>query len=160
MYKTEEHGIAVLIGTLLISFIRFSEFAELLNVCWLEIRGKIDVSVLSPKTTYCAYLVFKIAKSWVGLAFPAVASVKVGMYVSEHRVSLTVDEQSNDYMQHHGAVTRPTNLGADDWLKLEMGEFFVDEGDEGEVDISLMETRGGHWKRGLIVQGIEIRPKK
>jgi len=142
LYKTEEHGIAVLIGTLLISFIRFSEVAELLNVCWLEICCKIDVSVLSPKTTYCAYLVFKIAERSNGLGFPAVASVKFGMYVSEHRVSLTFDEQSND------------------WLKLEMGEFFVDEGDEGEVDISLMETRGGHWKRGLIVQGIEIRPKK
>ncbi|XP_027934320.1 putative F-box protein PP2-B12 [Vigna unguiculata] len=38
---------------------RFSEVAELVSVCWLEIRGWINTGMLSPKTLYGAYLVFK-----------------------------------------------------------------------------------------------------
>ncbi|CAJ1976315.1 unnamed protein product [Sphenostylis stenocarpa] len=38
---------------------RFSEVAELVSVCWLEIRGRINTGVLSPETLYGAYLVFK-----------------------------------------------------------------------------------------------------
>ncbi|WCJ26800.1 F-box family protein [Euphorbia peplus] len=39
---------------------RFTEVAELLGVCWLEIRGKIKASMLSPETHYIAYLVYKL----------------------------------------------------------------------------------------------------
>ena len=49
---------------------------------------------------------------------------------------------------------------ADGWMEIEMGEFKNEEGEDGEVSISLMETRGGNWKKGLILQGIEIRAKK
>ena len=40
-----------------------------------------------------------------------------------------------------------------------MGEFQNYEGEDGEVSISLMET-SATIKIGLVVQGIEIRPKK
>ena len=57
---------------------RFSEVATLRDVCWLDIRGKLETHFLSPKTTYIAYLVFKVAgnenglenlpaKAWVGV---------------------------------------------------------------------------------------------
>ncbi|KAK8464767.1 hypothetical protein PHAVU_010G078180 [Phaseolus vulgaris] len=39
--------------------VRFSEVAELVSVCWLEIRGWINTGKLSPETLYGAYLVFK-----------------------------------------------------------------------------------------------------
>ncbi|KAF8689995.1 hypothetical protein HU200_041630 [Digitaria exilis] len=48
---------------------------------------------------------------------------------------------------------------ADGWMEVEMGEFQNDEGEDGEVSIKLMET-SATVKSGLIVQGIEIRPKK
>ena len=44
-------------------------------------------------------------------------------------------------------------------MELEMGEFQNYEGEDGEVSISLMET-SATIKIGLVVQGIEIRPKK
>ncbi|CAI9768987.1 unnamed protein product [Fraxinus pennsylvanica] len=37
---------------------RFPEVAELLNVCWFEVHGKINASMLSSGTKYSAYLVF------------------------------------------------------------------------------------------------------
>ncbi|TKY63642.1 putative F-box protein PP2-B12 [Spatholobus suberectus] len=38
---------------------RVSEVAELVIVCWLEIKGRIKTRILSPNTLYTAYLVFK-----------------------------------------------------------------------------------------------------
>ena len=45
----------------------------------------------------------------------------------------------------------------DGWMEIEIGEFFCGEADE-EVLMSLMEV-GYQLKGGLIVEGVEIRPK-
>ena len=47
----------------------------------------------------------------------------------------------------------------DGWLEIELGEFFNKEGEGGELEMSVLEVKGGHWKGSLVVQGIEIRPK-
>ncbi|KAJ6380337.1 hypothetical protein OIU76_016908 [Salix suchowensis] len=46
----------------------------------------------------------------------------------------------------------------DGWLELELGEFF-NGGNDDEVKMSLMEVKGHHLKGGLIIEGIEVRPK-
>ncbi|KAF7847814.1 hypothetical protein BT93_L2548 [Corymbia citriodora subsp. variegata] len=45
------------------------------------------------------------------------------------------------------------------WLEIELGEFWTRDGEDGEVEMSVLETKGGNWKGGLIVEGIKIRPK-
>ncbi|CAL9087715.1 unnamed protein product [Musa textilis] len=162
---------------------RFAEVAELIDVCWLEIRGKIESRMLSQKTTYAAYLIFRISDVSHGLGYPPQeASVKVGGHSSTKTVCL----QPSDMLSHmharrasalFGYCVRCRRLmitaeaeeaeevdGApqaryDDWMELELGEFYIDEGDDGEVNISLLEMKGGDWKKGLIIEGIEIRPK-
>ncbi|KAI7747559.1 hypothetical protein M8C21_012071 [Ambrosia artemisiifolia] len=47
----------------------------------------------------------------------------------------------------------------DGWLEIELGEFYNGKGQEGELEMSMMEVKGGNWKGGLIIQGIEVRPK-
>ncbi|PIA36200.1 hypothetical protein AQUCO_03400247v1 [Aquilegia coerulea] len=47
----------------------------------------------------------------------------------------------------------------DGWMEIELGEFYNDQGEDGEVQMTLTEIKGGHLKCGLIVQGIELRPK-
>ncbi|XP_023637633.1 putative F-box protein PP2-B12 isoform X2 [Capsella rubella] len=47
----------------------------------------------------------------------------------------------------------------DGWLEIELGEYYVGF-DEEELEMSILETRDGGWKGGIIVQGIEIRPKQ
>ena len=48
----------------------------------------------------------------------------------------------------------------DGWWEIELGEFFNGgEDDGGEVEMSVLEVEGGNWKGGIVVQGIEIRPK-
>ncbi|KAJ4955796.1 hypothetical protein NE237_012579 [Protea cynaroides] len=48
----------------------------------------------------------------------------------------------------------------DGWMEIEMGEFFNERGDDGEVEMRLKEVKFPWWQRGLIVEGIELRPKE
>ncbi|XP_010241131.1 PREDICTED: putative F-box protein PP2-B12 [Nelumbo nucifera] len=163
---------------------RFSEVAELLEVCWLEVHGKIETRMLSPRTIYGAYLVFKLAENRRGLdILPAELSVRFAGTEGGDVRSVYLDPQSPRQPYHRNRMTfsqllrrrfsllRPPMLEGrqeaqypqerqDGWLEIEMGEFFNDRGEDGEVEMNLMEVKGGHWKCGLIIQGIEIRPKQ
>ncbi|KAG8501757.1 hypothetical protein CXB51_004697 [Gossypium anomalum] len=124
----------------------FDEVAELLRVCWFEIRGRISISMLSPMTHYKAYLVYKERKISGFEFYPAKLSVGVvGTEGSKRAAYLEPKE------------TFP-KARVDGWLEVEMGEFF-NEGcvDDGELEMSALEIEGGNWKSGLILQGIEIR---
>ena len=151
----------------------FSEAAELLQVWWLEIRGEIDSKMLSPNSTYAAYIVFKVAPGAYGLDSPyPETSVSLGGSKSTCLVCFDVpgrdDEDSwltlrtscsRSYLEIPPPHVLLPQERADGWMELEMGEFQNDEGEDGEVSISLMET-SATIKIGLVVQGIEIRPKK
>ncbi|XP_044478056.1 F-box protein PP2-B1-like [Mangifera indica] len=46
----------------------------------------------------------------------------------------------------------------DDWRKVKLGDFYNAGDENGELEMRV-EARSGDWMGGLIVQGIEIRPK-
>ncbi|CAK9142181.1 unnamed protein product [Ilex paraguariensis] len=149
---------------------RFFEVAELRAVCWLAVGGKMQTQMLSPKTTYAAYLVFKPAENSRGLEVPAKASVR---FVVESQDGA---KDSNDAVHLKLATDRPEHLRrlgrraarqpngrlrqkrGDEWI--ELGQFFNDHGDDGEVEMQLKEIQQLNWKTGLIVEGIELRPKE
>ncbi|KAL3631655.1 hypothetical protein CASFOL_024639 [Castilleja foliolosa] len=163
---------------------RFSEVAELLNVCWFEIRGKINTEMLSPGTNYAAYLVFTCKSSAYGFEHqPAKAFfVATGGHESEKR-SVCLDPEGAQRQRYQivprrlglfshrlgrmqtqqQEATMETNTEypkqrSDRWMEVKLGEYFVKE-DGGDLEVCLMEVNGGNWKSGLIIQGIEIRPK-
>ncbi|KAF8697985.1 hypothetical protein HU200_035488 [Digitaria exilis] len=103
-------------------------------VWWLEMHGKIDSKMLSPKSTYCAYIVFKVqADTAYGHKHPEQkASVILGGNNSVRLVRLD-DSDSDD----EGGLEIPGNVllpreRADGWKELELGEFYTDEGQDGE----------------------------
>lgn len=167
---------------------RFSEVAELINVYWLEIRGKIQSKLLSGKTKYAAYLIYKVNKNGSrSFSFqPQETSVIVGEHISSHTVSIAdrdetcrntimfrnflrwrgvltshpyLEDEDNDNYDDERDITKLPCLRDDGWMEVELGEFYNNEGEDGEVEMNFMETKGRHYKRGLFVQGIEIRPK-
>ncbi|XP_062178222.1 putative F-box protein PP2-B12 [Alnus glutinosa] len=168
---------------------RFPEVAELLSVCWLEIRGKINTRMLSPATLYTSYLVFKVTAGSFGFENQPV-EVAVGVVGSEgHKRSVFLDAERGRRLRYQivprgvGLFNRNRMMGfqapqpreeeeedgecpkerGDGWLEIELGEFFNggdDDDDDGEMEMSVLEVKGGNWKGGLIVQGIEIRPKE
>ncbi|XP_057982162.1 putative F-box protein PP2-B12 [Malania oleifera] len=156
---------------------RFSEVAELLDVCWLEIQGKVDTSMLSPNTNYAAYLVFILTEPSYGfdrgpvevfIEFagrktkarsvyldPSLAMGSRRQNVVEQRrrrsgARSTAGEAKRSYLQVRG----------DGWQEVKLGEFYCDGGEGGQVEMSVVEVKEGHWKSGLIIQGVEIRPKE
>ncbi|GFZ05921.1 F-box family protein [Actinidia rufa] len=169
---------------------RFPEVAELVNVCWLEIRGKINTSILSPSTTYAAYLVFKSTASTYGFEYqPAVVSVGISGGESETRnvyldpegrqclrypimprgIGIFSRRFSSNMFRPHACIPREREteseqqypkVRGDGWMEIELGECFNKGGEDSEMEMSLMEVNGGDWKSGIVVQGIEIRPKE
>lgn len=165
---------------------RFFEVAELIGVCWLEIRGKINTRTLSPKTKYAAYLLFKSASGSYGFEYHPV-EVSVGIAGGESGESRVVYLDA-DQNQRHRFQIMPRRAGLfnrtlrhiyrvraavareegnehypiqrkDGWMEIELGEFFYEGGESGELEMNVMEVKGGHWKGGLFIQGIEVRPK-
>ncbi|XP_052170322.1 putative F-box protein PP2-B12 isoform X3 [Diospyros lotus] len=159
---------------------RFLEVAELVEVCWLEIRGKISTRILSPNTTYAAFLVFKSTAGTHGFEYLP-AEVAMGISGCEHKTTAYLDPVSGQghqnqivpmgigpfrrhtlrrhVAQHREGDNQYPKVREDGWLEVELGEYFNEGGEERELEMSVMEVRGGNWKSGLIIQGIDIRPK-
>ncbi|KAK8627944.1 hypothetical protein V6N13_063659 [Hibiscus sabdariffa] len=140
---------------------RFKEIPELLSVCWFEIRGKISISMLSPLTQYKAYLVYKLHEAYGFEFYPVQFSVGCDGSAGSKRVAYLAPErggrlepwQMEEYLIDEELLPRAR---ADGWLEAELGEWFTEDGD-GDLEMSVLEVEGGHWKGGLIIQGIEIR---
>ncbi|CAI0390925.1 unnamed protein product [Linum tenue] len=156
---------------------RFSEVAVLRTMSWLEIQGKINTQMLTPNTKYGAYLVLKISDRAFGLdLMPSEVSVQVGNNEERHNTAYLRRQRNShvDFMEtlmygHRTEALKSIVAGGggegrlpaerdDGWLEMEIGEFFSGEKSE-EVKMGLKEVKGHHLKGGLIVHGIEIRPK-
>ncbi|CAM0942951.1 unnamed protein product [Alopecurus aequalis] len=170
----------------------FPEVAELVDVCWLEITGKMQLSLLSPRITYAAYLVFSIADDSYGLecnigmlppkstvTVVVSGNIKTTSTSTEHTICLqhmhgeeeiAMHRRRQEYVRprkNYGwKVVREADMDikcprrrTDGWTEVELGEFAMAGEEEGVVEVSLKEVECRRWKRGLIVQGIDIRPK-
>ncbi|XP_050254508.1 F-box protein PP2-B10-like [Quercus robur] len=145
---------------------RFPEVAELHSVCWFDINGKMSVSMLSPKTNYAAYLVYKLTEEAYGFDDPP-PTASIGTSgageVYEQIVSLDLPivepgQEDQVVLPQQQHTSRP-KLRNDGWLEIELGQFF-NEGGEDELQFGLKEVRDLWGKSGLIVEGIEVRPTR
>ncbi|KAK8684945.1 hypothetical protein V6N13_040959 [Hibiscus sabdariffa] len=108
--------------------------------------------MLSPDTNYGAYLVFKLRdQDTIGFR-----QRPVGLNVNpegvasreERKVSLDPEDKPR-HVRERG----------DGWMEVEMGEFFNERGNNGSVEFMLKQIDTSYPKQGLIIEGIEIRPK-
>ncbi|KAM4069709.1 hypothetical protein ACB094_12G110000 [Castanea mollissima] len=137
---------------------RFPEVAELNYVWFFDISGKMSTSILSPKTHYAAYLVYKLrstASGFGGRPFKASVGTVGGGEIHEQTVHLALFVMEPN--QQH--TSRPKQR-KDGWLEIELGQFFNEGGEDDELQVKLREPSNGAQKTGLIVEGIEIRPTK
>ncbi|PQM37763.1 putative F-box protein PP2-B12 [Prunus yedoensis var. nudiflora] len=129
---------------------RFSQVAKLKYVWWLDIKGYIETKNLSPRTTYAAYFVYQLSSQHN----PETAATPVTLRVAYEHSAVAVErsvllDPAPPHARYRG----------DGWFEIEMGEFVTEE-DNATVVCSLMETSNYNCKRGLIVEGIELRPKE
>ncbi|KAJ3678510.1 hypothetical protein LUZ60_002331 [Juncus effusus] len=137
---------------------RFGEVATLLLVWWLRISHTFNIKELSPETMYASYLVFKLEDDSDGLDDPQQTFVTVGNYQARHNVCLQ-PEDDEMLPETIGNIRFPKER-QNGWMEMELGKFYVDKGESGEVSTGLEEISKLYSKRGLIVEGIEIRPKE
>ncbi|KAJ6816102.1 protein PHLOEM PROTEIN 2-LIKE A1-like [Iris pallida] len=117
------------------------EAASLLNVCWLEIHGRFDTSLLSPGATYDVSFVVMMELGY-GWATP----VNLRLVLPDGSVQ----------QRRESLLDRPGGQ----WIELKAGELAARKDQAGQMEFSLYEYEGGQWKRGLIVKGVLVRPKK
>lgn len=143
--------------------------ACLRHVCWFDIIGRLDTKILSPDTKYSAHLVFKfetrdygfdqVFKSYVNLVRNGEDEDGVDQS-SFKRINLREREYTT------GGRRRRKNLWLskernDGWMEVEMGEFIVpsDDSEGFVVRMQVKEVEVLNGKCGIIVEGIEVRPK-
>ncbi|OVA11830.1 Phloem protein 2-like [Macleaya cordata] len=121
------------------------EVAELLNVCWLEVYGKLDISYLSPGVKYEVVFLLMLKDHSYGWDVPVNLRLVFpnGATQHQHKVNLQ---------------TRPRSQ----WVELHVGEFQTppNKQEKAEIQFSMFEYEGGQWKRGLVIKGVIIQPKK
>lgn len=132
-------------------------------VAWLEVKGKINTRKLSPNTTYAAYIVLEInVNRAFGLsAVPMEVSIEVGDYKAGGTICMKRDETKSQQLgieRERGGVERAIHKRGDGWLEVKLGEF-CNDGCEKEVKMEFREIKGQQLKGGLVIEGIELRPK-
>ncbi|KAJ0237712.1 F-box protein PP2-B15 [Hirschfeldia incana] len=144
---------------------RFSEGARLIMTDWLEIIGKIQTGVLSPSTSYGAYLIMKVTERAYGLDLvPAETWIKVGNGEKKTNMSyLSYLDDKKQQMAKKDEITRShrrePEMREDGWMEIELGEFETGRECDEEVVMCLTEVKGYQLKGGIVIDGIELRPK-
>ncbi|KAL8540897.1 hypothetical protein ACS0TY_002227 [Phlomoides rotata] len=142
---------------------RFPEVVELVMVCWLEIHGKISIGLLSPNTTYGAYLIIQVMDRAFGLDMvPSEVSIEIGANKVQKTLYLKSDEcQRQGLKESRERENQAICPRGDGWLEVELGEFYNNGRGEEEEEVKMWfrEIKGVHLKGGIVVEGIELRPK-
>nr|XP_043636114.1 protein PHLOEM PROTEIN 2-LIKE A1-like [Erigeron canadensis] len=116
------------------------EVAELRDVCWLQLVGKFEMGRLTPGIKYEVVFVVMIKAYNYGWYQPI-------------NIKLTLPDGSTQ--KHTEDFNKKPRSK---WFEIRVGEFIVDAKKGGCVEFTMYE-HGGHWKRGLVVKGVSIRPK-
>lgn len=137
---------------------RFETVAELCDER-VEFYCRMNTRVLSPRTRYSVYVVFKKADICRGFKDVALEAV---VWVEGHEASrsfIYFDMRANGRGLRKN-ILKP-EAREDGWMETELGEFFNEgELNSDEIEMSALECCYSLWKRGLIILGIEIRPAK
>ncbi|VVA31668.1 PREDICTED: PHLOEM PROTEIN 2-LIKE [Prunus dulcis] len=118
-----------------------TEAAELLKVCWLEVRGKLKTTELSPGIRYEVVFVVKLQAKAYGWDVPV-------------NLKLTVPHAS----ENRWSKVNLTDKAREKWIEIPVGDFIASPKKPGDVEFSLYEY-DGRWKSGLVIKGVVVRPK-
>ncbi|KAK6805041.1 hypothetical protein RDI58_002825 [Solanum bulbocastanum] len=141
---------------------RFSKVAELKVICKLKVKAKLRKSMLSANTNYGIYFIMKISDRAFGLSsVPVETSVEIGNRKDVHTATLDHRNGEKDMPEEKQRYQRVPYKREDGWMEIELGELFNggDEDEDEEFTVRLKEVKGFHVKGGLVIEGIEVRPK-
>ena len=126
--------------------------------------------MLSSSTLYKAYLVYKFTEgAWGFENYPVVVAVSARAYAFDYECPSLSEIVEGGDLKHIAHLAHPDRIfneaydqrfpteREDGWLEMNLGEFFCQGGEDGELEMICCELDISS-KSGIIVQGIEIRP--
>ncbi|KAL4597579.1 hypothetical protein ACB092_11G000600 [Castanea dentata] len=116
------------------------QVAELLNVCWLEIRSSFRTITLTPGTQYEIVFVIMIKE------FNNMSNCELLLTIHPPKEKAVSRRQ---YLKEY-----PLNK----WVEMQVGVFWMKPENVGGLSFSL-EEYSSFWKKGLVVKCVFIRPK-
>ncbi|KAK9156289.1 hypothetical protein Sjap_003769 [Stephania japonica] len=118
------------------------EMAELRSVFWLEIRGKLNGSYLSPQTNYEVVFIVKLNREAYGWDRP---------------VTLKLVQPNGKVQQQQVTLE---NKKREQYIEICVGEFNSGHDEKGELEFALLGNESYIGKSGLTIRGVIIRPKQ
>lgn len=115
--------------------------AKLLEVWWLDIRGRFDVTKLSPSTVYQVVFDIKLEK------FTFKFDTPVNLILAPPN-GFTQERKEN--LEH---------MPRGEWLEILAGEFTTGLDPNGHLEFGLFHHDNKIVKRGVLIKGVTIRPK-
>ncbi|KAG2621569.1 hypothetical protein PVAP13_3NG254752 [Panicum virgatum] len=116
------------------------EVATLLDVCWLEIHGRLELSHLTPGVDYNVVFEVMLTEPAWGWYTPMNLWIKFPDGTVQQRVEKLQEKPK------------------DQWMELKAGQLKTHVGQNGELDMALFEYHVGNWKSGLTIKGVKIVP--
>ncbi|KAK4285565.1 hypothetical protein QN277_002249 [Acacia crassicarpa] len=127
---------------------RFSHVAELNHVWWFEVKGSLNIKLLSPKTQYDVFFIFMFGNESYGFT-EALVNFSITKGGEGRSLGVVLDPPGIEVMQRE-----------DGWMEVKAGEFFTEEEEgEGLVEFRAWQTEA-YIKAGIFIEGIEFRPTK
>ncbi|KAM5554191.1 hypothetical protein ABKV19_022527 [Rosa sericea] len=120
----------------------FIDAAELINVCWLDVQGKIDSTKLSSGTLYEVVFIVKLKQAASGWKIPV-----------NFRLTLPDGSKQERKADDLNKIRR------EEWREIPVGEVIASPGLLGNIEFSMYERESGQWKSGLLIKGVVVRPK-
>ncbi|KAL2610622.1 hypothetical protein R1flu_029195 [Riccia fluitans] len=160
----------------------FPEVAYLKAVCWLEARGQMEctlpvgsytlswrLSVAETPSRNRSYIRHALGYGWSNK--PVLFDMETdGGQHSQREYYLDADRWEDEQAEQHDTVGGGSSQNSGrrlvhkNWMEFDVGNFTVEEGNGnsgvGKVRLkyALTEIKGGHWKSGMFLDGVVIRP--
>ncbi|KAJ0034006.1 hypothetical protein Pint_25364 [Pistacia integerrima] len=106
---------------------RFAEVAKFGPMWYFEVKGGMETKLLSPKTIYGTYLVFKFHDLERRILYKEDPPVKCGVYFE----GKDDGKRHSLFLDPAGSMLRRYRDKGDGWMEIEMGEFFNENGHDG-----------------------------
>nr|ABJ90339.1 phloem protein 2 [Lycoris aurea] len=119
---------------------KVAEIPKLLDVCWLDIKGKFDMSRLTAGIKYEVGFIVMLKEPVSGW--------------QNNPVTLRLDLPDETSQSRNIDLS---NVPRNEWKTLVIGEFTASKV-AGDVLFSMKEIKKGYWKKGVIIKSVVVRP--
>jgi len=156
----------------------FKEIAELVAVCWLEVKGQFDCKLLSPGAAYSVSFRLKVHESPRGIIrnFGRRAMIphmpraygwnrkplkfSLTTPCGDHQIYARYLSDMDKPVETEGYQMAPFRHVEEGWMEFDAGRFVVEEKEDnpGDIEFCMREWEGGSWKGGLLLEGVKILP--